>query len=31
MREMVGPDLSYAAAGIFEQSRDFMVTFVEEN
>ena len=31
IRDAVGPDLSDDAAGIYEQSRDFKVTFVEAN
>lgn len=31
MREPVGPDLKDDDAGIFQQSRDFMVTYVETN
>ncbi|NHZ62613.1 hypothetical protein [Massilia genomosp. 1] len=29
LRDMVGPDTGDAAAKIFEQSRDFMVTYIE--
>lgn len=31
MREQVGPDLSDDDASIFQQSRDFLVTYVEQN
>lgn len=31
MREQVGPDISDDDAGIFQQSRDFLVTYVEQN
>jgi hypothetical protein len=31
LRDAVGPDMGDATAGIFEQSRDFMVTYVEPN
>lgn len=31
LRDMVGPDFSDEAAGLFEQSRDFMVTYIEPN
>lgn len=30
-REQVGPDISDDDAGIFQQSRDFLVTYVEQN
>lgn len=31
MREPIGPDLNDDDAGIFQQSRDFIVTYVEAN
>lgn len=31
LRDMVGPDMSNAAAAIFEQSRDFKVAYLEPN
>lgn len=31
MREQVGPDISNDDADIFQQSRDFLVTYVEQN
>lgn len=31
LRDMVGPDLGDKAAGTYEQSRDFKVTYIESN
>lgn len=31
LRDAVGPDMGDAAAGIYEQSRDFIVTYLEPN
>lgn len=31
MRDVVGPDMSDVDAGIYQQSRDFKVVYVEEN
>lgn len=31
LRDMVGPDMSDVDAGIYEQSRDFKVTYLEPN